>query len=41
MATISAILSVVIQGYLSERSYKKGSVERPPPMANNPILKNS
>ena len=41
MATISAMLSVVIQEYLPQRSYKKGSVARPPPMANSPILKNS
>ena len=34
------MLSVVIQEYLPQRSYKKGSVARPPPMANSPILKN-
>jgi len=41
IAIISAIIDFVSQVYLSANSYKNGSVANPPPIENNPILKNS
>ena len=41
IAIISAIIELLIQVYFSANSYKNGREAKPPPIVNNPTLKNS